>query len=193
MGVGDAFKALGRGLKKAAPTMANVLLTAVPGGPLAQAAVSAAASALGQPGETDPAALTKVLPTASAEELSAVRKADQQFQLELRKLAVEDRKIDATDRASARKMQIATASKTAPALAWTIVISFVVLSMLLIWLLFFAETEMPAAAATLIGSIWGGAFALANQVSSYFFGSNRATEDATQRMTDAVANGHGRF
>lgn len=85
MGVGDAFKALGRGIKHAAPTLANVLINAAPGGPLVKAAAGAVAAAVGSDSD-DPDVLLKQIAVSDPAQAAAMRTADQQFELEVRRI-----------------------------------------------------------------------------------------------------------
>ena len=114
MGVKDVFKAIGKGVFKAAPVIGQTLLTAVPGGPMAKAAVSAVAGAIGCDSD-DPdrvlAALSVTDPEQAAAHQAALQAADRQFRLEVMR-------VDAADRDSARKMQAATQSLTPQILSY---------------------------------------------------------------------------
>ena len=108
--MGNPFAKLGHLVKAAAPTLGNVLVSAVPGGPLAKAAVGALAGAIGS-NETDPDALAAQIAVDDPTQAAAIRAADQQFKIEVLR-------IHAADRADARKMQTATRSRTPQILAY---------------------------------------------------------------------------
>ena len=81
----DVLKKLGSAVKGIAPTLGSVLLNAVPGGPVARAAVAAIAGAVGS-GSDDPDVVLSTLAVSDPAQAAAVRAADQQFELELRRI-----------------------------------------------------------------------------------------------------------
>lgn len=121
-------------LSSIAPTLATML-----GGPLAGTAVTALESALGLNAGTGADGVTAAVAAGmTPETIAAVRAADQkhlevlqQQGLDLDTLNADFAKsmatTDAADRSSARGMQIANKSWTVPALAWTIVVGFIVI------------------------------------------------------------------
>lgn len=159
--------------KKIVGTVAPTIATAL-GGPVAGMAVRAVSEALGLPeGATkDDAALA--LASATPEQLAALKKADQDFALEMRRLDIDVEKISADDRDSARKREMSlgnAASIGVNAMAFTILCGFFYA---VHWVL---TGEMPADPnkQMLIGTVVGYVSAKADQVVSYFFGSSSSS------------------
>ena len=184
----NAFKALGRGLKKTAPALAGVLSTAIPGGPLASAAVKAIAGAVGGDPD-DPAALAKQVAAADPETAAKIHAADQAFTLELRKVEVEVLKLDAGDRGDARQMQTATKSRMVPALATVTIAGFFILTGVMIWLLTVSGHDLSQGAIALIGSAYTAAAALALGVNNFYFGSSSGNEVISGHLAEKISKG----
>lgn len=94
--------------KKALSEVAPVIGGAVSGpfGPLVAAGISAVSQVLlGKPDGTEEEVAATIGKGLTPEQIAAFKKADQDFQVEIRKLDTEDKKIDAADRDSARGMQ----------------------------------------------------------------------------------------
>ena len=93
----EARGRLKKAVAKAAPKIAEQL-----GGPLAGAAVSAIARAIfGKEGATEEE-LAEALPHAGADQLIALKRAENEFRIALRAAALDEERIDAGDLASAR-------------------------------------------------------------------------------------------
>ena len=117
-----------------APTIATML-----GGPLAGTAITALEGALGLTSGTGADGVTAAVAAGmTPETIAAVRAADQkhlevmqQQGIDLDTLNADFAKsmaaTDAADRASARSMQVSNKTWTVPALAWTIVVGFIVI------------------------------------------------------------------
>ncbi len=91
---------LRRAVAKAAPKIAEQL-----GGPLAGAAVEALARAIFGKEAVPEDALAEAVENASADQIIALKRAENDFRIALRQAAVEESRIDASDRASARDRQ----------------------------------------------------------------------------------------
>lgn len=104
-------------LKTVAPGIATAL-----GGPLAGMAVSAIGAALGV-SEPTQEKIKVALSGATPDDMLKLKEAEQQFQLQMRKLDIDLVQISASDRDSARKMQVANKSWTPEILSWLIVIA----------------------------------------------------------------------
>lgn len=180
------LKDLGKSLLGIAPALATAL-----GGPLAGTAVKALSGALGQDmGEGEGAAkrLSQALSGGlTPEQLAAVRKADNEFAVQMRELDIDLARVHADDRASARRMQSRTKSLTAPMLAAIVMAAFI-LSLVGVFVLAVDDQPLDATVATLVGAVVGYASAKADQVVSFWFGSSEGGNDATQHLADA-ANG----
>jgi hypothetical protein len=171
------FKGL---VKKAFPFISAA---AAFGGPLGMLAANAVGKAVGVANvEASPSGLAAAIAGATPEQLLQLKQAEADTQARLQQMGfthVEElEKLAVEDRDSARQMQIATKSRTAPVLAWIVVLSFllVVLCVLRGW----GRVE-AAFAGTLVGYIAG----MANQVISYYFGSSSGSD----RKTELLANG----
>lgn len=112
-------------LGKVAPTIGTVL-----GGPLGGAAASVLSSVLGvnKDSVTDPATLQAALAGANADQLLALKQADLDFKLKMQDLGFKNEKdllaLVASDRDSARQMQITSKSSIPPFLAYFVTFGF---------------------------------------------------------------------
>lgn len=168
------FKGL---VKKAFPFISAA---AAFGGPLGALAANAVGKAVGVTNvEASPAGLAAAIAGATPEQLLQLKQAEADTQARLQQMGfshVEElERLSVEDRESARNMQAATRSWTAPSLAWVIVISFllVVLCVLRGW----GRVE-AAFAGTLVGYL----AANCNQVVSYYFGSSSGSDRKTELM-----------
>jgi hypothetical protein len=107
-------------LKKLAPTAAALLA-----GPFAGMAVQALGEALGI-GEPTQEKIAQAFKNGqlSGDQLVAVKLAEQNLALKLEELGVRREEIDATDRASARQMQVSTRSNVPAALTFILAFGF---------------------------------------------------------------------
>jgi F0F1-type ATP synthase assembly protein I len=107
-------------LSQILPTIGNLI-----GGPLGGMAVEAAGKALGL-SETTKEGITKVLQSGNltAEQMSALKKADAELEVRLKELDIDLAKVAAEDRNSARNMAVATGSWAPAALALSITVGF---------------------------------------------------------------------
>lgn len=114
-------------IKKLAPSLGTAL-----GGPLAGSAITAIENALGMAPQDRPAtmeerqtAIAAVIEGATPEQLAAVRKADQDYQVKMTELgfksAADLASISAQDRADARSTAVKTGSLTPTILAYLVV------------------------------------------------------------------------
>ena len=184
------LKQLGESLLGIAPTLANALIPGV-GGVVAGSALKAVSAAMGaKPGE-DPGTPERLAQALSGgltpEQMAALKKADNDFAIQMRELDVDVVRIHAGDRASARRMQSRTKSLTAPALAAVVMVAFI-LSLVGVFVLAVDDQPLDATVATLVGAVVGYASAKADQVVSFWFGSSEGGAEATQHLADA-ANG----
>lgn len=160
-----------RAIADAAPQLAHAL-----GGPLAGAAVSAIARAvLGREAVSD-AELERALQTASPEQLIALREADHAFRIALRNAAVEEERIHAGDRDSARKRQ-QLMDDWAPSVLGVLIICgfFVVLGVMV-------ARKLPAGAETEFSIMLGALATMTAAVVNYFFGSSAGSKEKTRLM-----------
>ncbi len=150
------------------------------GGPIGVMAAQLVGKAVGVTNvEASPSGLAAAIAGASPEQLLQLKQAEADTQARLQQMGfthVEElERLSVEDRNSARNMQVATRSWTVPALAWLIVISFllVVLCVLRGW----GRVE-AAFAGTLVGYL----AANANQVISYYFGDSHGNARTTELL-----------
>jgi hypothetical protein len=105
-------------LQTVAPTVA--LAVGGPFGPLASAAISAA---LGTPKGDDKAAEAALL-TATPDQLLALTKENDAFQVQMKQLGIDEAKLTFDDIANARSMEVATHDSTPKYLAYLITFGF---------------------------------------------------------------------
>lgn len=115
-GVTDFFKEAGGLLATIAPTVASAF-----GGPLAGMATQKLIGALGLAPETTREDLEKAILGATPEQLLEIKKVEQQFIIDMKRLDIDLEKIAAGDRDSARQREIQTGDPTPKILAALIV------------------------------------------------------------------------
>jgi hypothetical protein len=181
-------------LKTALSTIAPTLATML-GGPLAGTAVTALETALGlAPGAGQDGVTAAVASGMTPETIAAVRAADQkhlevlgQQGIDLQKLnddfATSMATVDAGDRDSARKREIAIGGYTTPALAWLVVGGSVALGVTVVS----GYVTKDPAMATLVGTVIGYVFGEAKQVLAYYFGSSAGSDRKTELLAQSPA------
>lgn len=170
-------------LKKAFPFISAA---ASLGGPIGTLAASAVGKAIGVNNlDSSQDSIAAAIAGAKPEQIAALQQAEADLQLKLQQLGFEHveelERIAEADRESARNLQTATKSWTAPALAWLIVLSFTVcvVAVLRGW----GRVE-AAFAGTLIGYL----AANTNQVVSYYFGSSAGSDRKTELLAKKGEN-----
>lgn len=147
-------------------TVAPTLATAF-GGPLAGMATRAISEALlGKPDGSQEELLAAV-PMASAEQLLALKKADQDFAVRMNELEIDLERISNEDRNSARNREVQTRDWTPKALAGGITFGYfgVLFYMLTHGLPTTGGSEAMLVMLGTLGTAWGG-------VVAYYFGSS---------------------
>jgi hypothetical protein len=160
----------GKLIENVAPTIATAL-----GGPVAGMAVKALSTALlGHPdGSEDD--VNAALAAATPDQIAAIKRADNDFKVQMKSLDIDLVRIAEKDRESARSMQIANKSMLVPSLATIIISAFVVVT--IGTLLGYAKIE-SAMAGTLIGYL----SAKAELVLSFYFGSSADSESKSEMI-----------
>jgi len=158
-----------RAIAGAAPKLAHAL-----GGPLAGAAVAQISRAIFGAPDADEELLSETLVNATPEHVIALKKAEQAFQIALREASVEEQRIDASDRASARKRQMAM-NDWAPTVLGALIIFgfFVVLGVMV-------ARKLPAGAETEFSIMLGALATMTAGVVNYFFGSSAGSKEKTR-------------
>lgn len=170
--------------KKIVGTVAPGIATAL-GGPLAGMAVKAVAGALGMDAGASEEDVAAAVQRATPADLLALKKADQEFTVEMGKLGVDLEKIAAGDRDSARTMQIETRSWAPPLLATVIVAGF--LATVFMVLSGYVEGLKDPLTAALVGTLIGYVSAKADQVVAYYFGSTAKSQAKDETIKHMAA------
>ena len=160
-----------RAIAGAAPKLAHAL-----GGPLAGAAVGALSKAIFGTEDVSEADLEAALAAATPEQLLAIKRAEHEFQIALREAAVEEERIHAGDRDSARRRQQLMEDWT-PSILGALIIAgfFCVLSAML-------ARAIPAGAETEFSIMLGALATMTAAVVNYFFGSSAGSKEKTRLM-----------
>lgn len=165
--------------KSLVSAVAPVIGTAV-GGPLGGMAVKAVGDALGLSEATEDT-IAKALTGASAEQLAALKAADQAFAAKMKELDIDLAKIDANDRASARQM--ATIDHVTPRVLAVVIVSgfFGLLGYMLVYGL---SRNVAGSEAFIL--LLGALSAAFGSVMQFYFGSS-----ASSRVKDEALSKRG--
>jgi outer membrane lipoprotein SlyB len=173
----NLLKTFGPLLGQIAPTIATAL-----GGPVAGLAVKTLSNILlGHENGSDDE-VTSAMAGASPDQLAAIKRADNDFKVQMATLKIDLVKIAADDRNSARQMQIAVKSQLVPTLAVIVISSFV--GVTIGTLLGYAKIE-GALAGTLVGYL----SAKAELVLSFYFGSSADSEKKSDMLYRSTPTG----
>lgn len=171
-------------VKNLAPTIAAAL-----GGPLAGGAVSALESLFGISSNTPnsledrQSAIAQAINLATPEQLVAMRKADQDYAARMAEAGFKNTETLASlaiqDRSSAREMQIATRSYTAPFLALFVTLGFFgILSLMMFYPLPQATHDALMLMLGSLGTAWVSIIA-------YYFGSSAGSTEKTRLLAQS--------
>ena len=183
----NLFASLGKALGGAAPTIATALGGAA-GGPvgvaIARAATKAVAEALGVDRDSDPDRLEEALALATPEQLAAVRRADQAFAATMREHDLDELRMAAEDRASARSRHVQTRDRMPGYIATCVMVGFFGILAAMIF-----YPAIPAVAHDPLMIMLGALGTLVTQVGAYYFGSSAGSARKTEQVERLV---HGR-
>lgn len=157
-----------------APTIGTAL-----GGPLGGLAVSVAAEALGLPQEATERDLKKAVEGMTPEQYERLHAADATYKTRLAELEVEEEKIHAGDRASARQMRMKSTRWTADMIAIVIVFGFFGVFALM----FFYGDNISDNSKELLYIMAGGLTTLLASIAQFFFGSSAGSKSKTDIMS----------
>ncbi len=160
-----------RAIANTAPKLAHAL-----GGPLAGAAMAQISKAIFGAPDADETELSEILVNASPEHLVALKKAEHEFNLALRQASVEERRIDAADRANARARQIEMRDWMPSALGVLIILGFFVVLGAMV------SQKLPPGAKTEFSIMLGALATMTASVVNYFFGSSAGSKEKTRLM-----------
>jgi len=163
-------------LKTVAPTLALGALG--PFGPLAAGLLS---SALGTPAGDDKAAETALL-GANPDQLLALRKAENDFQIQIKQLGIDEEKLSFDDTASARTREMSVKDWTPRIIAYLVIV-----------LVMMAEGSMFVVGqphgidGVVLGRILGTLDSALMLVLGYYFGSSAGSADKTEAINKMIA------
>jgi len=178
----DFLKAAGGILATIAPTVATAL-----GGPFAGMATTAMLGALGLAPETSKDDLMKAIAGATPEQMIKLKEIEQQFIIDLKKLDVDVLRLDAGDRDSARKREIATLDYTPRILSGLIVSLFIGVQYFV-----FGGHVLDATMRDFAMRSLGTLDAALTMVLAYYFGSSsgsRAKDSQITSLSESIKNG----
>ncbi len=163
---------LKRAVAKTAPKIAREL-----GGPLAGAAVEALSRAIFGKDAADEEAIAEAIEGATADQIIALKRAEHEFAIALRQAAVEEQKIDAADRASARTRQTAMEDWTPSVLGALIIAGFFLTLGVMV------ARRLPEGAETEFSIMLGALATMTAAVVNYFFGSSAGSREKTKLLS----------
>lgn len=174
-------------INKLAPTIATAL-----GGPLAGGAVAALQGVFGITPEgttkDQQSQLVAAISGANADQLLAMKKADQDYAIQMQKAGFENvqelEKIASSDRDSARKREIEVKDNTPKILSYAITIGFFGV------LAFMMLSEVPAGSRDVLNIMLGSLATAWISITGYYFGSTSGSKAKTDLLAkaDAIKN-----
>ena len=151
----------GKLVENVAPTIATAML-----GPVAGMAVKALSTALLGHGDGSEDDITAALSSATPEQIAAIKRADNDFKVQMKQLDIDLVRIAADDRNSARNMAVGTHSLTPSVMSYVIVVCLAIIQYFLFTHVI--EASMRELIARVLGTL-DGALML---VLSFWFGSS---------------------
>ena len=151
----------GKLIEQIAPTIATGLF-----GPVAGMAVKALSTALLGHGDGSEDDITAALSSATPEQIAAIKRADNDFKVQMKQLDIDLVRIAADDRNSARNMAVGTHSLTPSVMSYVIVVCWAIIQYFLFTHVI--EASMRELIARVLGTL-DGALML---VLSFWFGSS---------------------
>lgn len=145
------------------------------GGPAGALIGKALAGVIGKPEATAEDVVSTL--TYDVEARFKAREFEAQHELELKKLVIEEKKLENDDRSDARKRESSVKDNTNRILAFTVIGSFV--AVVVGSLLGYAKID-----SAMLGTLVGYLSAKAEQVIAYYFGSTSGSQMKTQLLAD---------
>lgn len=167
-----------RAIAKTAPKIAEAL-----GGPLAGAAVEKLSRAIFGGDAAGEVEIEAAIKAATPEQMLAIARAESEFRIAIRDAAVEEARIDAGDRASARERQRAMEDWTPSALGAAIVVGFFVVLGAMV------SRRLPEGADTEFSIMLGALATMTAAVVNYFFGSSQGSREKTRLLMQPTEKG----
>jgi hypothetical protein len=171
----DFLKSFGQLIGGIAPTIATAL-----GGPLAGMAVRAISTALLGHGDGTEADIMAAMGQATPDQLTALKKIDADFKVQMKSLDIDLERISADDRSSARNMQIEVRDWIPRTLAVGVTLGFFGI---LVWILIYGLPETgKESLLLLLGALqtaWTG-------IVSFYFGSSAGSQKKDQLLFNST-------
>ena len=160
-------------------TVAPGLATAL-GGPLAGMAVKAVSSAVLGKQDASEDEIAQAITAGGPDVLQKLRAADQQFQLDMKKLDIDLEKISADDRGSARAREMAVKDRTPAVIALASFLGFFgILTMLMF-------REIPAGAKDALMIMLGALGGIVTSITAYYYGSSSGSAAKSKAMDELL-------
>lgn len=182
MGASDFLKAAGGILATLAPTVASVL-----GGPLAGMATSAVIGAFGLAPDASKDDVLRAIAGATPEQMLKLKEIETNLILELKRLDVDLEKIDAGDRDSARKREVAMSDWTPRILAGLVVVAWIAMQVYIFEGQVIAP-EMRDFAMRALGTM----DAALTMILAYYFGSSSGSRNKDSQIASLVNGKNGK-
>lgn len=177
MGVKNILKKVIGGI---APTIATAL-----GGPMAGAAVNAIAEKLDIAPQSDVAdteqAIVDALESGSPTVWAQVKRAEQDFKVQLKQLDIDLEKVHQEDRASARERQVALKDK-APGILAAVIMGIFTMVLVFQFMIVFRQIIIDPSSMRVLDASLGILSAAVVSVVSYYFGSSVGSKRKTELM-----------
>lgn len=174
----DFLKTAGGILASLAPTVATAL-----GGPFAGMATTAMLNALGLSPDTSKDDMMKAIASATPEQLIELKKVEQQFIIDLKRLDVDVMKLDAGDRDSARKREIETQDYT-PRILAAMILGLYIAVQYYVFGGHILDISMRDIAMRSLGTL----DAALTMVLAYYFGSSSGSRAKDNQINSMVEN-----
>lgn len=162
-------------LSKVAPVLASAL-----GGPLAGTAVQAIQDAFGLSpvgsAQDKQKAIVEAVSSATPDQLLALKKADQDYAVQMEELGLKKEELAGTDRASARKRETDVKDKTPRNLAYLITTGFFGV------LVFLMLAKVPAESRDILNIMLGSLGTAWIATVTYYYGSNVSSIEKTKLL-----------
>lgn len=157
-----------------APVLAGAL-----GGPLAAAAVKVLGdSILGNPNATEDEVAAAVVAGLSGEQIAAMKEAEQRFQLEMRRLDLEQEAASMADTANARALTVDLTKEKSPIALGSSAISILIVVGFFgaVYLLFIMDRMWDERTANLLNVLFGALTVSFTQVVNFWLGSSSGSK-----------------
>lgn len=147
--------------------------------PLGSMAMAKIVSALGLDQGATPKQVEKAMANATPEQLTALKKEDHAFDLQMKELDVDLERIEVDDRKSARLREVQTGDKTQRNIAYISLLGFFGVLGVQLYLAFIGM-EMNSGVQRTLDVTTGVLFAMVFAVKDYYFGSSSGSKEKTR-------------